>query len=52
MSDDGTEFIADGTKVYGFDGSGNRVLIATTEEESWAENIADVLTSDPDIYVV
>lgn len=49
----GQEFIADGCSVYGFTGdTGGRVLIATAESLSWAEQIADVLTQHPDAYVV
>ncbi|UCN12583.1 MULTISPECIES: hypothetical protein [Mycobacterium avium complex (MAC)] len=49
----GQEFIADGCYVYGFTGdTGHRVLIATAESPSWAEQIADVLTQNPDAYVV
>lgn len=49
----GQEFIADGCCVYGFSGdTGDRVLIATAESSSWAEQIAEVLTQHPDAYVV
>lgn len=52
-ADVGQEFIADGCCVYGFTGdTGDRVLIATAESSSWAEQIAEVLTQHPDAYVV
>lgn len=45
------EFIADGHRVYGFGGNGDRVLIATAESGTWAETIAETLTNDLDTYV-
>lgn len=51
--DNGQEFIADGCAVYGFTGAtGDRVLIATAESPSWAEQIAELMTNDADTYVV
>lgn len=48
----GQEFIADGCAVYGFTGTtGDRVLIATAESPSWAEQIAELMTNDTDTYV-
>lgn len=50
--DQGQEFVADGCAVYGCAGpAGQRVLIATAESPTWAEQIAELLTKDPDIYV-
>ncbi len=49
----GQEFTADGCAVYGFAGaSGHRVLIATAESPTWAEQIAELMTNDADTYVV
>lgn len=47
--DQGQEFVADGCAVYGC--AGQRVLIATAESPTWAEQIAELLTKDPDAYV-
>ena len=47
------EFVADDVHVYGFSGPAqDRVLIATAESPTWAKTIADLLTRDPDAYVV
>ena len=48
---EGQEFIADGCAVYGFAGpAGQRVLVATAESPTWAAQIAELMTNDPDTY--
>ena len=45
QSEMSSRFITEGVHVYGFTSSGDRVKIAVADDESWAQTIADMMST-------